>query len=67
MTSQSIVAYWYFTAARCTFVSVFSCNVLYIWKLMPWDDTLTVGVVTGVQMKWLPGSMALDISQEFFQ
>ena len=45
---------WYSTAAMYILASVFSSNVPYIWKLIPWDDRLRVGVVTGVSLKWLP-------------
>ena len=44
---------WYFTIARYTLASVFSCEVPYIWQLIPRDDRLRVGVVTGVEIKWL--------------
>ena len=46
-----------FTIARYTLASVFSCKVPYIWQLIPRDDRLRVGIVTGVEIKWLLDSL----------
>ena len=54
MTSQFIVASLVFHCSNVHFGVSFSCNVPYIWKVIPWDNRLRVGVVTGVSLKWLP-------------